>query len=391
MLRCLVFNTKEFSCEKFPKPLNIKEKLIFSLLNNDFTVIQKMNNKNQKLIKTRDYKICFLVYCLKFRRYNDFETLLTSELSEQYEQEYSQYITKLHIDFLIVKGKFHQALEKIDSSNLPKTLETCQKHLLCLYTIKDSSKLSSTIKNYKKLLPTHKSIFKLYSSLSKENHKKCLEIIASYSLTSLAPLKAFCHLKLRNFSESLSIIEDCLQKNNLSEFTWHLAGILFYEIGNFNDAFYCFSKCLRFQPEKVEYLFNLGKTYEKKNFEIFQKILKKILKIDPNFQQISEIFYPVIDFVEIDLENRGFVQPSIIVKDDFLPQGISEVQKSKKMKKHKKVKAFVKGSKKIHQGVKSDDERCALALASLSGPIKKVSSSGKSIWRSSYKQKFRKS
>lgn len=375
MIDSLIFNQAQGACENTKrKPQKSNDAIISNLINRNYTAIDSLKKSNTP--KSKNSMLCKLFFLLMSHQYDEFKSLI--DINKQKLPQ--KYISKLNFDHFISIGMY---LDAVNISNneidFIRSATIASKLCFCLFMLSDIIKLQEQINKCKELFPDIKSYFDLYFHLANKKYQECIEIIDEKLQESLLSLKVFCLMKLNQFESAADLVSQCLDKNNSNEFIWNCAGIIYYELGNYYDSFYCFSILLRFQPDKPEYLFNLLKVYEKRqNFQVSEKILKKINRVGMRFDTSMEMVYPLLDLTEADLSHYSYLGPYFVVPKSLRKLNSSSLKmknSSKSGKNHKKIikSGQNKSSKKNSKTTEDPDENYFVeVLASLNSPVKRL-------------------
>ena len=343
------------------KPQKSNEKLIYNLINRNFTSIDpiKMHSKP----KSKDLILCKLFYCNVSHQNDEFDSLIEINKREIPEK----YLNKLKFDHFISIGMYEDAINTASQIGLITSLNFALRICFCLHMLRDLIKLQEYTKKFKELFPSNSSHFDLCYQLANLNYRESIGIIDESLQDSLLSLKVFCLMKLNQFNSAVDLVNQCLEKNNSNEFIW-----------NYADSFYCFSNLLRFQPDKPEYLFNLSKLYAKRqNFELSEKILKKLNKDCVRFDNSMELIYPLLDLTEANSNHYSYLGPYKVVPEHFREMNSIDRKAKKSKKNDKKCKKITESRRHIackNHGKEPEElnENYYIdVLASLKSPVKR--------------------
>jgi tetratricopeptide (TPR) repeat protein len=307
-----------------------------TLIQNDFNAADQISSALKKhKIHRESPELCLAkVFNLtETRNFEEAETLLNSV---SLTPKYSEYITILRINLEMSQEKYREVLNFIQSLPAQTSFSTLKSLQANLY-LKDSEAVFALISENKEKFPELLPIFSLSKAILKEKFEKALKILETFpksqeNLQDIHLFHAFIQAKLKNFESALSSLHETLEINNKNEQAWHLAFIVFFELRNLTDSFYCLNKCLQFN-ERPAYYAAFSKLYETGGKPHLAKaFFAKARKIDLNFQLNQQIDFPILDFSEFGKRKNQFVPKPVVACTIFVKPEAKKVNLKKTKK-----------------------------------------------------------
>lgn len=338
------------------------ELFLLKLTLNDFTSAKEVLNelsKGKGKPHSLDLILGKVYLALVMNNISEAEELLDT-IKDNTENPIETEILKVKL--LMTQSKYTEVITLCEKTENPSY--TILNHIQAHIYSNSTEKALALIKSSKTTFPNLLLILRLISSILKENYTKslshledCLQALGK--IEDIYLIRGYIQLKLLQYSEAIESFNEVFELNNRSELAWHMSGISFFHLKNYNDSFSCISKCLQFNPKSTIYLQIMAKIYEKtEKPHLAKAFLDKAKTLDPELQVVEGLQLPQMDFSDFGKRKNCYLPPRVRPTS---PVFVKPQVKKQSFKKSKKAKVREEEDSEI---------KSAIVLESLSSSLR---------------------